>query len=158
MREAREAALGALRQSSKTTSEVLTNAAERFWAKRGKTQPVEGRQFTLALVPAGPRIWANLTLAVKFVPGASLFSGKTEKREMGGCKAQPSSWLKSPPPARAGTPLPRAGGALTPPHRGQRCPHNHSLSQTPAARSAAPGGFLPSGGIRRWAWTGTSGR
>ena len=157
MREAREAALGALRQSSNTLGGT---------SKCGGAPP----QGTLSAAPGrGPAIHIGTgpgrpPYLGEFDPWGQMrarrlsFLWQDREKRNGGCKAQPSSWLKSPPPARAGTPPPRAGGALTPPHRGQRCPHNHSLSQTPAARSAAPGGFLPSGGIRRWAWTGTSGR
>ena len=80
---------------------------------------------------------------------------RNRKEKMGGAMNQPSSWLKSPPPVRGSKSLPRAGGALTPPHRGQKCPHNHSLPQTPAARPASPGGFPPSGGTPpcSWPWT-----
>ena len=55
MREAREEALGALRQSSKTPSEAVADAAERFWAERGQPHPVEDRQFTLVPIQTSPR-------------------------------------------------------------------------------------------------------
>ena len=60
MREAREAALGTMRQSSKTPSEAVTDAAERPRAVRCQTQPVEGWQFTLALGQASPRILGEI--------------------------------------------------------------------------------------------------
>ena len=113
MREAREETLGALRQTCKTASMVLTTAAERQRAVRCQTQPAEDRQFTLALVQASPRTLGEFDPRGQ-IPPQRLFSfgpctarflfSAQPKRENGGCIAQPSSWLKSPPPARASSP------------------------------------------------------
>ena len=115
-----------MRQSSKTTSEALADAAERQRAVRCQTQPVEDWQFTLAPVQASPRILGEICRTGKFSPWrslfsldrarpVSLFSGKTEKREMGGAapdtpgpgvsssrpRGADSEGIQFPPPARA---------------------------------------------------------
>ena len=159
MREAREETLGALRQTCKTASMVLTTAAERQRAVRCQTQPAEDRQFTLALVQASPRTLGEFDPRGQIPPqrlligapagaqrsgsggerrskgaGAvfaagrkrsladfattrtvhgpfSFFSTSGEKRKWGVQIHQPSSWLKSSPPVRAGkTPFRPKGG------------------------------------------------
>ena len=98
MREAREETLGALRQRYKTASRAVTAAAERFWAERGQTQPVEGWQFTLAPVQASPRTLGEICPHGQILAPASLFSfgpctarflfsPQAEKKENGGCIA-----------------------------------------------------------------------
>ena len=110
-REAREEKQGALRQRSKTPSQAVANAAERPHKVRCQAYPAEDRQFKWALVQASPRNLGEFGPCGQIRPqrlfsfgpctARFLFSAQP-KRENGGCIAQPSSWLKSPPPARAG--------------------------------------------------------
>ena len=97
-----------------------------------------------------------------------LFSLARQRKENGGCiPRHAGTACRRPRPAGGQLPSPRRE-TLPPPARGrahsrpftggQRCPHNHSLPQTPAERPASPGGFPPSGGTPPYSWPWTSGR
>ena len=107
------------------------------------------------------------------VHGAFSFLWQDREKRMGGAFPARAKPVRRPRPVGGQLPSPRRGippspargrtalvhgprpCALTPPHRGQKYPHNHSLPQTPAARPASPGGFPPSGGTPpcSWPWT-----
>ena len=124
-------------------------------------------------VPASTQ---SASLFSSTVHGAFSFLWQDREKRMGGAFPARAKPVRRPRPVGGQLPSPRRGippspargrtalvhaprpCALTPPHRGQKYPHNHSLPQTPAARPASPGGFPPSGGTPPYSWPWTSGR
>ena len=109
MREAREAAQGALRQRCKTASEAVTTAAEHQRAVRCQTQPAEDRQISGHRLRRPPHLGEFDPCGQ--IPPQRLFSfgpctarflfSAQPKRENGGCIA-PAIIMAEILPARQG--------------------------------------------------------
>ena len=134
MREAREAAQGTLRQTCKTPSLAIANAAECPRKVRCQAHPAEDWQFKWAPVQTSPRILGEICPHGQILAPApflfwtvhgpfSLF-GATEKRKWGvHCPAIAMAEIhparqgeQNPPRPKGGTPPSRPRGAASPAH------------------------------------------